>query len=56
MTVVGKYLIVLFVVHRFGHKENYMTFMNSFIESESANMKKFLHLISVNFRNFVPYR
>ena len=35
-----------------------MTFMNNFIESESANMKKFLHLISVvivNVRFLVYY-
>ena len=33
---------------RFGAKEEYMTFMNDFVEEEWSNMKDFLQKISVS--------
>ena len=38
-----------FVPCRFGGKEEFMTFMNSFIERGAPSMKGFLHSISVSF-------
>ena len=35
-------------VSRFGGKEEFMTFMNRFIEKEATNMKSFLRKISVS--------
>lgn len=34
---------------RFGGKEEYMGFMNGFVEKEFVNMRKFLEEISVSF-------
>ena len=33
---------------RFGGKEEFMTFMNRFVEREAVNMKNFLRKISVS--------
>ena len=38
----------LFVVVRFGVKEEYMLFMNEFVEGEIKNMKEFINRISVS--------
>ena len=37
-----------FVVARFGVKEEYMLFMNEFVEREIKNMKEFINRISVS--------
>ena len=34
--------------HRFGSKEEYMLFMNDFLEKETVNMKQFVDRISVS--------
>lgn len=41
-------LSVYYQFYRFGGKEEYMTFMNDFVEEEWCNMKDFLHKISVS--------
>ena len=38
---------------RFGGKEEYMDFMNGFVEKEFVNMRKFLNEISVSKIHFV---
>ena len=38
----------MMIVPRFGVKEEYMCFMNDFVENEIQNMKEFLNKISVS--------
>ena len=45
-TLVAKTIQTLANFARFGVKEQYMTFMNSFVEREIANVRLFLHSIS----------
>ena len=35
-------------VHRFGEKEDYMLFLNEFVERETQNMRNFIAQISVS--------
>ena len=39
---------VVVVVARFGVKEEYMLFMNEFVEREVKNMKEFINRLSVS--------
>ena len=45
----GIYQHVL-LFHRFGGKEEYMGFMNGFVEKEFVNMRRFLDDISVSYK------
>ena len=40
--------VFVIVVARFGVKEEYMLFMNEFVEGEIKNMKEFINRISVS--------
>ncbi|CAG5133799.1 unnamed protein product, partial [Candidula unifasciata] len=46
LTLIAKTIQTLANFTQFGIKEDYMTFMNSFVEKEAPNMKIFLHKIS----------
>ncbi len=48
LTLVAKVLQNLANFARFGVKEEYMCFMNDFVENETKNMKEFLNKISVS--------
>lgn len=49
LTLVAKTLQTLANFTRFQGKENFMEFMNDFLEREAASMKSFLKIISVSF-------
>jgi len=48
LTLVAKTLQTLANFTRFQGKENFMEFMNDFLEREAASMKSFLKIISVS--------
>lgn len=48
LTLVAKTLQTLANFTRFQGKENFMEFLNDFLEQEAPRMKHFLHLISVS--------
>jgi RAS protein activator-like 2 len=48
LTMVAKVLQTLANFTRFQGKENYMEFINDFVEREAPNMKRFLVRISVS--------
>lgn len=51
LTLVAKTLQTLANFTRFQGKENFMEFMNDFLEREASSMKSFLKIISVSIRH-----
>ena len=49
LTLVAKVIQNMANFARFGVKEEYMCFMNDFVEKEIKNMKQFINTISVSF-------
>lgn len=43
------WISIVLLYFRFGGKEEYMGFMNGFVEKEFVNMRKFLEEISVSY-------
>jgi hypothetical protein len=55
LTLVAKTLQTLANFTRFQGKENFMEFMNDFLEREAPSMKKFLQHISVSSASFLTF-
>lgn len=53
LTLIAKVLQTLANFTRFQGKENYMEFINDFVEREASNMKAFLSCISVSFKKLI---
>lgn len=51
LTLVAKTLQTLANFTRFQGKENFMEFMNDFLEREASSMKSFLKIISVSIQH-----